>query len=498
MAHFIVGKGISAIIGIAWMLFLVRALSAQDYGLYVTLLAFSEIYILASSFGINTVPERYIPELRASNHYAKLAKLALFSTLIRFFILSLMALVLISFSSYLLSFIGVPEVQKVLPVFFIIACIEGVSRFVESTFDSLLKQKLSQISLLCRTGIRLTALCYMMNTTAQLSLQDWVMAEALACSLSFFITLSLLVSTLRGYSLLGEKEADTKLELSRMTKYAIPVYFSQLVWLTSSIDVAKLIIVRILGAESVALFGFCAALASTLQRYLPTYLLIGLIRPLFATSGNSANRSATINELYTLIIKLNGFVVIPCALTLLIVGDPLLQVLSSQKFNQGSLLLSLMIGYVLSQSFRMTHSLVLMSMEDGKGSLMSVVMSALSFFLVTSILLSLNTGHYGPVIGLITADALAMFIMLKRANTHKIKLIFPIKPLAKITLASLISATVAEAILRNVNESNLTILAISGVVAGITFLLAAAALKPFTRQENQRINSMLPLKIFIW
>lgn len=75
LIHFIFGKGSTAIVGLALMLLVVRALPAGEYGIYIAMLAALEIIQLASNPGLIAAAYRYVPEIRSKNQGSALHQL---------------------------------------------------------------------------------------------------------------------------------------------------------------------------------------------------------------------------------------------------------------------------------------------------------------------------------------------------------------------------------------------------------------------------------------
>ena len=63
-AHFLIGKAISALFTLIILFWLVRLLTVEEYGAYVTLIAGMEFSLAIASFGLPWVAARYLPEFR--------------------------------------------------------------------------------------------------------------------------------------------------------------------------------------------------------------------------------------------------------------------------------------------------------------------------------------------------------------------------------------------------------------------------------------------------
>jgi hypothetical protein len=184
--------------------------------------------------------------------------------------------IMMSFTSDIASLLGFENYASSFYIFQIAVAAESIARFIETTFDSLLLQGRSQISLFSRTGTRLALLITALALGNTVTLHNLVYIEALAYACGVIVTFALLRRT--STSLRSNTESTVK--ILPLLKLSAPIYGSQIVGSLIGVDVVKLLVLKTTGTEASAIFGFCASLAWMLQRYLPSFLLAGMIRPL--------------------------------------------------------------------------------------------------------------------------------------------------------------------------------------------------------------------------
>src|SRR5690348_5006771 len=73
--HFIVDKSISALLTLIILFWLVRLLSVEEYGAYVTFVAGMELTLVLTGFGLPWLAARYLPECRLRASGSVLARL---------------------------------------------------------------------------------------------------------------------------------------------------------------------------------------------------------------------------------------------------------------------------------------------------------------------------------------------------------------------------------------------------------------------------------------
>lgn len=499
LLHFFTGKGFGALIGIAWLFLLVRELPIIDYGAYVTFTAYLSIFVVVSSFGLISVADRYVPEHRSLSSGPILAGFLRRLVALRLLFLVAACLLMAGLSDPLLTLLSMEGMKPAFLVFQLVVFGEGLSRYVEIIFDALLHQKYSQISTLFRYGIRLLALvAYGLLYEGELDILTWVTVEAVCVNLGAVLALLLMRKIVRE---VGREttagRSDAQLDYSRYFRYSVPIYLGRILGLFTGIEMAKLVTTRMLGLEASAVFGFCASLAVALQRYLPTYLLMGMIRPLFITAFHSDNPQKRLDFLFSVIVKLNMFVILPALAVTAVLGDGVVYMLSSGKTNGGGLMLTFMLGFVVTQALRNAHGMILIALEDGSGLLMIAIASAMVF--VGSTFFVSSYGPFALVLGLLAADGLAMALVRYRIGVKSYSLSYPYVGMGKlffITSVAVLGISLANLLLAGYDDKSRILVA--GGLGMLLYVVLAWPIRPFTNEERGAINRMLPARFFVW
>lgn len=496
LLHFGTGKLLGLVIGLGWMLLLVRTLPAVDYGLYVAFTGIGELSMLGFGLGLSQIAERYVPELKLAGRYAELRALAMRGFVLRLLLLLAGSLLVVAAAPLLLGDTGRELARQALPFFMAGVLAEAAGRWAETVFDSLMLQSHSQASILVRYGSRLAMLAWYAHEGRAVTLQLWVMTEA-ACYLAsalFSAWLMHRVTALDAGS--AQAGAVPQLELRRYLRFAWPSYMAELVSLLSSLDMTKLLIARLFGAPAAALAGFCLSLCWMLQRYLPSFLLIGMLRPLFVSALQAADPPARLTQLFNLLIKLNVFIMVPAIALGIVHGDALIAALSGGRFHGGGLVLSLLLVLILSQAVRQTLNLLASVFEDGRGRLISTVAGNVIF--AAAAVISVQRGLPVLLAGLVVADIGACACLLWRVRGHGLRLRPPLRTLCTTALASGVCAWLMDEMLTARGGPDAASLLISTAAAALVYLILTAALKPFDASERNVVNSMIPRKLFIW
>lgn len=495
LAHFMMGKLVGLCIGLGWMLLSVRVLSAEHYGVYVAFSGLSELLTLSLGFGLFAVVERYVPEMRLAGQVGSLRRLVLQALLLRVAALGLGCGAVAMAAPGILQALELRGHETALRWFLVSVIAEGVGRYAETVFNSLLLQSHSQVSILLRYGSRTAMMAWYWAGGEPVSLEAWCLIEAVCSVSSVVVSLLLLARTVGSER--SEAQTTAKLDWSRYMAFALPVFADELVLLFSSIDVAKLIVVRLFGPEVAALAGFCINLGWMLLRYLPTFLLIGMLRPLFVAAVHGAEPQARLKLLLGMLVKLNLFVMVPVIVVAAVHGDLLVAALSADRFPEGRTLLALLLLMVLTQAVRMSLAIVATVYEDGRGRLLSSL-AGNGVFALGVVAAAVLDRPWVLVAALVLADVAACATLVRRVQSRGLTLEWPWAALIRTGMAAAAAAGVMAFTLHQVDGSTMYTIAAGTGGAVLCYLALTAALKPFSAQENATINSLLPRRIFVW
>lgn len=498
LGHFAIGKVLAVVIGIATLLLLVRSLSREHYGVYITLFAAFEILQLASSPGAYAVAFRYLPELRPVGGGLALSALVRRLTAYRVGTLALCGAAMFLAAEPLASIAGGGYTPVVVQLFALLLCFEGTARFVDTQFESLLQQGRAQVCALLRNGSKLLTLLLVGGAGQhEVQLELWLRIEVATSALGAVVSSGLLLH----YGAQRAREAAIQTlcmpTMARQLSFSVPTYFSQVLYLLTGTEMVKLLVSRLLGAQTIAAFGFASALSATVQKYLPSYLLIGWVRPLFISARSSGKSNADLVGLAGTVIKINVLMLAPVTAVLLVAGEPLLALLSGGRMTDGIGYLQFFVCLLLVQSVRAVISLLGFTMEIGSGSLVATLVSILG--------IGLGIAGY-PIFGiwalcgaLVVSELLWAGVMVAYLKAAGMSFRLPMRSMLKFAGAVLAATFALRATgVASYAAGGLTGLAVSVVLAVTLCLALCAALRPFTGDERALINKLLPVKVFIW
>ena len=491
LGHFVLGKASGALVGVATLLLLVRVLTVADYGLYVALVAYLEIFNVVSHVGLGVLSERLVPEVRASGDEARLRRLIQRLLLLRTAVVLAFSLAAAGLAVLLAPRLGLAHQVTALLLFQAVVAFETVARYCETIFDSLLMQGLAQLSLVSRTSLRLALLAWVWLGPGQVDLSFWFLCEALSYGTGLAITLGLMRRAVAGLP----RTHTGPVGIRAVLRPSMQIYASQVLGAFVGIDTVKILVWRSASAEAAAVFGFSASLAWMVQRYLPSYLLVGMVRPLIVAAAAAGREGASrLAMLVSIMLKINLLLVGALVLVMLTVGDLILGFMSAGKFASATPLVVCLLLFVLSNSVRAIYSHVAMARGRG-GAMLSAQVAAAAALLVGGALqagLGPTTGSAGFALALILMNATWCAVVLRALHQAGELPALHLRPLLALAAVCAALALAGAAAIHRVGADTALLQMLVGICVLFFYFAAALPIRLFDAGERGVIINMLP------
>lgn len=494
LLHFLMGKGASAVVALGMLLLLVRVLDREEYGVYIVLLALLEMVQIGSSLGCYSALHRYLPELLSRRQGLALRSMFALITYWRASTLLLACIVCALFAGPLARMLGLPQFETVVALYAIVIFFEGGARYLDVVFETLLMQGMSQMAILLRNGLRVACVAFFWLRHEPLTLLELVWIEAIAsgCGLAFggylvHQQVNIIARTWPG----TEAMPDTR----RVRTYALPAYLAQLLGLMQGPDLVKMLVARLAGAIQSGAFGFAATVASMLQRYLPVFLLIGLVRPLFVAHHARGKDVAKLIGMANLVFKLNVFVIAPAALLFFVGGERLASLLSGGKFPQSWLFMAGFCLLLVVQTLHTVLGLLALAAEEARASLVGVAYGLAGIAIGVAGFPYLGASALCG--GLIVSELIWCMVMVRALRHHGMHFRLDWRGMSKLWFAAACAALPLY-VFDSGTHISVGIELLRGAAMAVLYLLVARVVRPFSADERQLINSALPKPLFIW
>lgn len=418
----LIARPVSAIGGLLVLILLSRNLALADYGSYFTVWAAAEILILASNGGLVHAAYRYISATEMSD--GSLHPKGPTDLLI---IARAMTLIAASVISYSVVTANVPFVADLIdPRYGIFLAIivfgEGLARYFEAIFDSMLSQHRSQTTLVSRTIIKLIGYVFLIVYGQGITLLQAFYVEVSAVLIGALLGLALIVNLRWGKQL---NEHGPEFSFRRMMRFAMPAYVAQLIGLTYGFDALKLALGKVAGQEAVALFGFAYSLASVAQRYMPTNLLAGVFRPVFVASATKkqADGSSLTSQLTNMVAKINWLFIAPLLCIAIPASGDLAMMLGGEKYVAAGPILLVMLSGLLVVGIHATLSMLSLARENSWPVLTATIFATIG--LPVGIQMAETHGAIGMAAAFLVSEILWVFVcywMMRETESETLNL----------------------------------------------------------------------------
>jgi hypothetical protein len=279
-----------------------------------------------------------------------------------------------------------------------------------------------------------------------------------------------------------------------MWRTGLNMYIAYLFTLLYSPQVFLVLVLRVLGTEAAATFGFLRSLYDQIARYLPAALLFNLIRPKLVASFVGGGGMAELAPNANMAGKLSLFALMPLIAFAAVGGAELIDWLSGARFGDtGFLFLGFMLALIPFSQRQLMESV---AVATGYSALCPrAAASGLLMLPLMAGLLHFGLGLWAPVIALALGHLLfnlMILISLARRTGYRPDLAGFYK-----LIAAAVAAFLGAVWLPPLSPLWLQVLADASVAMG-AFLLIAWLIKPFAEVERNRINGLMKRQFFIW
>lgn len=492
--HFLTGKFVSGLLGVATLVLVVRGLEVMEYGVYVTLIAAQLMLLGMSSFGIEAATERFIPELRVKHAPHELAFVILAGLLARLATLVLLVGILWGVIDWLITFAKLGEWREEMLSYVKVVFAAGMFQIFGAVLEALLLQKWAQVSLVINMGIRFFMIAWLFHQD-EINLAGVIRAEWFG----FLVGVAVCTSVILFYF---RKELHWKKPINfnlgdlwlRMRRFAFFNYFAQICMQAYGQEMMRLLVTRMLGVAETARYGFVVNIIDIVSRYLPAVLLLRLIRPIFISRYAANQDFLQLNAFAVLVLKLNLFILAPLIAYLVVFGGQIISLITGGKYVDAHWLLVGLAVLLMPVSHQWVISLTANTLERNelqfRGALISIVGLPVAFMSMDAL------GVYGALAGSFSSavvyNTFAVWYLRKEGFPYQQDLL----GMSRIFVAGLVAGGVGW-LVAPLEVSWLAAGAVLGAI-GVTYILCCVAIKPFSSDERKLLNSVSPLKIFVF
>jgi O-antigen/teichoic acid export membrane protein len=495
LLQFALGKGLSAIVGIAVLLLSVRMMATNEFGLYVAAIAFVEIFYLATGFGLSTIAQRYVAEFRLKADGKQFAGF-LHGIVLRRVLYAITGAAAVGAAGALWASAGmaVPPVIQ-LPVFYALLVFGCITRYADEIFPALLLQAYTQGLLLASHLLRLGGLVACMAMNVALGFEEMLVIEvaaSLVCSIGSLLLLRRYLATD-----LPVSDVSTPYSNPLMASVAGRFYVVQLLGQLWGPNTGKLIVAERLGLIATATYGFVQSITDMLRNYLPAYLLSSWLRPLMISRYLARGDLQEVNAMASLMFKLSLLCIVPAGAFFLAGGNIFVAWASGGKVTEGAVLLATFCLLLALQCLHVVIAMITVTVERANASVIATIAACVAFPL--SFAGAVFFGPAGVVAGMAVGECVWIATVLVLLRREGLQIRLDARGSLLITLSAL-PAYAAVKLLPMLNPalSPLWFAVLGLTLSGLVVLAVNALWKPFVAIERSFIVRLVPQRYFIW
>lgn len=333
---FVFGKACSAALNVFWLGLLVRLLDLENYAVYVAGIATLEAGIALSSFGVEWLLLRYVPEYVVHGDGTRLKQLIFRALAVRVAATCLA----IAIGMGVLHFWHQPALifqAGIGPLLAMLLLSEASMRLLrENALESMGRQGFTQVGVMLRTGLMLCAALWFSRFEGTLTAQSLLRIEVGVSVITLAYASLVVAISLRAVGAEAVTQdgwlPPTFLEAF---KAGWNNYLSSLMSFPLTLQALVLMVSSISSPTVVASFGFIVRLVEIMRGYLPAMMLMNVLRPRFIGIFASLKDLAPVAREAALASRLSALTVAPLVGIAAVYGDTLLSLASGGKITSG-------------------------------------------------------------------------------------------------------------------------------------------------------------------
>jgi O-antigen/teichoic acid export membrane protein len=439
-----------------------------------------------SSFGLPSVFQRYIPEFREQRETSNIKKLVIRGSLWRITLSTVFVLLVILFASQVGRLFKIDNWLNYFKLFSlgIIFSLEGSLLAIALT--SLFLHKYFVISNIVYVFTRVGVLYFLLK--AGWGIEGLLLGEVAAYGILMMMFAYCYYSKFSRSNTIKNKPP---FPMKRLFRYGGFSCFNEIGAQILAVSTDFFVISAFLGPIAVGIYAFANHVINLISRWMPTNLLIEVIRPAFFTRYTQTNDVNELGRMFNFLGKFIAFFLFPLTTGTFVLGDKLIMYVFDSKYLSSLKVLWIMAAFTALCSFEYPLGFVVHSIERVEIMLFSKIFAV--YNLVADLLVVKPFGVIG--IALATCSAVLFKNLFIYAFTQKYThLSMDFRGFGIIAINSVLMALLLYPLRRwTVDIRSFILVTLVGLVIYFT---VAHFNKGFSAEERRIINKILPRPIF--
>lgn len=412
LMHFALGKTFRILSSLTIFLVLARVLPLDEYAIYVSFQAVIVAVGIITAIGIQKVLFRYLPELRSNGNNIAAYRLLLGGMLARTLIVSLLVIAILPLVPSIGRMFNFEDWIWLFPWYLLVGYLRLTALWLSQCLESFMWQKESQYSLALGSAVTAVTLVSI-AVFGNLQLPLVVLAETAGEATSVTV---LLIGWFRRWR--ADKQRNVgdpswwRNNRSRAVRYGAWSFLLNQSSLLYGSAPNRLVAAYFLPVADVALLGVTDNLLNLVRRFLPTRMLMSMVRPLAMAKFADGGDFRAVAEISEFVYRINLILLtLPIAI-LAVVGPPLMDWLTGGKYGAAAYLMMGFLVVLIAEGSRVLVELMVQALEKNPIFFWTNLLQSASLLLAIPLLPIL--GIWSLVIANFTGTVFANSIVIVR------------------------------------------------------------------------------------
>ncbi len=313
MKHFLMGKALTSVAGVASLFLVVQNLPIEQFAAYSVLLGLTEVLLTLTSVGTGQILTRFVPEIFNLRYAWALRRVIAVAMGLRLLLILVTVIALIIFPLWLADWLSLGAWLPELQLYLLVVLFRTASNSEFQVLEAMLEQARGQSAFAAVTVGKFIAIVGLIWAD-QMTLFNLILSEvfveligALAMSWGIYRATRPAKGDVESIQVQREWLRNN---FRRMIDFGIKGHTQGLIILPYGGVVNRLVAGNQFAPMQVALFGFAQSIFDQFQRYLPAQLFNGMVRPVmaarFSANGSFKEAETVANAALTVNLVLIG------------------------------------------------------------------------------------------------------------------------------------------------------------------------------------------------
>lgn len=412
LKHFFVGKGFRLASTVAVIILLARLLEPAAYAAYIAFQAVIGVLEIITTFGIQRALYRYLPELRSLGNHITTYRFLAWGMLLRTVLVLPLFAITAFFTTEIASALNIAAFASLLSWYLLVGYIRSSAGWLAQCMESLLWQQISQYTMALGGMVTLVALA-LFAALNQLNLTNVILSEAVGATLS-------LVTLLYFWFVRWRRDPDravgdtswwsnNRSRVIRFAAWGFVLKQSQLLYGSSP---NRLLLAYFLPNDQLAAFGLADHFKRLAAKFMPANTFQSMVRPIAMARYAATQDFREVARMTDLTYRLNLLILIPPIVVLLVVGEPIFEWITANKYGAAGPLLAGVLILMIVEGTRSIVELLVTALE--KNSIFFWTNLVQSASLVLAIPLIPSLGAWSVIVANGVGTVLSNVIIITR------------------------------------------------------------------------------------